>query len=66
MNNKLSIKDKLNILLKPSNLIKLVLVQQTELDRLDRKKTIRANDTKFIEYLYEHYIIQLKPKTYLT
>lgn len=61
----LSLKDKCRELLKHSS--RLVLVQQHELERiLLIKRDIRGANITYIEELYEHYIVQNKPKTYLT
>ena len=60
-----SLKEKLLILLEPSNLIKLVKVQQDELKAIQLCSRLKTMHTAFVEYLYEHYIIQGKPKTYL-
>lgn len=60
-----SIKYKLITLSKPSNIIKLVKVQQDEVKRIQLIKKIRTNHTFFIEQLYEHYIVQNKSKTYI-
>lgn len=61
-----SIKEKLNILNKPSNLIKLVLVQQQEVEKIYAKNRLnKGEDVAYIEQLYEHYIVQGKGKTYL-
>ena len=59
----LSIKDKLLALLKIGH--KLVLVQKHELERLRISKHKDRNAT-YINDLYEHYIINKLPKTYLT
>lgn len=61
-----SIKEKLNTLNKPSNLIKLVLVQQQEVEKIYAKNRLnKGEDVAYIEQLYEHYIVQGKGKTYL-
>lgn len=58
----LSLKDKVRELLK--NKHKLVLVQVHELERLMDDKR-RNQNVGYIEQLYNHYIIQGLPKTYI-
>lgn len=58
----LSLKDKVRELLK--NKHKLVLVQVQELERLMDDKR-RNQNVGYIEQLYNHYIIQGLPKTYI-
>lgn len=60
--NKLSLKDKVISLLKIH--YKLVLVQADELSRLRNSNKLCDNDY-YINNLYEHYIINKLPKTYL-
>ena len=60
----MSISDKIKILLKPSNAIKLVFVQKCELEYLQKN----IKNYKYFDYvnsLYNHYIINNLPKTYL-
>lgn len=64
-NTDISLNDKLKTLLKPSNLIKLVLVQQHELERINLLFRLREKEIVYIEQLYQHYIVQNKTKTYL-
>jgi hypothetical protein len=54
--------DKIKELLKQP--YKLVLVQQHELERL-RDKSLHTSDINYIYYLFNHYIIDVKNKTYL-
>lgn len=58
----LSLNDKVKDLLKIG--YKLVLVQQHELERI---KTIKHKDiyANYINQLYQHYILEELPKTYL-
>lgn len=58
----LSLKDKVRELLKIKH--KLVLVQVHELEIL-MDDTKRNQATGYIEYLYNHYIVQGLPKTYI-
>lgn len=55
--------DKLRILLK--NRSKLVLVQQHELERIQSSNRRREKHNEYVEYLYQHYIVDKKQKTYL-
>lgn len=59
-----SIKDKLLRLLEPGNFVKMVMVQQDELKAI-KKDSIKSNHVSYIEYLFNHYIEQKLPKTYL-
>jgi len=61
----LSFPEKISTLLSMSN--KLVLNQVHELERLKLKKNNKKSGTQlaFINYLYDHYVIQGMPKTYL-
>ncbi len=62
----ISLREKLITLIKPSNMTKLVLCQQHELERLHQmKKLSKANHGTYIEQLYQHYIVDNKPKMYL-
>ena len=54
--------DKIKELLKQS--YKLVLVQQHELERM-KNKSLHAVDSNYINYLYNHYIVEGKGKSYL-
>lgn len=64
--NGISLKEKLITLMKPSNMIKLVLVQQHELERICLVKRInKAIYSPYIEQLYQHYIVEGKPKTFI-
>lgn len=60
----LSLSDKIKILLKPHNAIRLVYVQKCELELLknDNKKD---RSHFYIDYLYNHYIVLNLPKTFL-
>ena len=60
--NGITLLDKIKKLLEQP--YKLVLVQRHELERL-RLKGNRSDYTPYIDGLYNHYIIQGKPKTYL-
>lgn len=61
--NELSLNDKIKALLKIKH--KLVLVQRHELERL---RILKHKDLQkiYVDNLYEHYIINNLPKTYLT
>ena len=54
--------DKIKELLKQP--YKLVLVQQHELERM-RNKSLHTSDINYIDYLFNHYIVEGKGKTYL-
>lgn len=58
----ITLQDKIRKLLEKP--YKLVLVQQHELERLrlNNKRSVNAN---YINYLYKHYILEKKEKTYL-
>lgn len=60
--NQVSTNDKLTALLKIG--YKLVLVQFHELERIKVMKN-RTDYTGYIGELYQHYIVEGKPKTYL-
>lgn len=60
--NQFTTKDKLRELLRQP--YKLVLVQQHELERL-RTKCNAEDYTKYIDGLYDHYVVKKLPKTYL-
>lgn len=62
-----SIQNKIRVLSIPSNKIKMVLVQQHEIDRLKLKNRKKLNDHEYqyVEQLYDHYITKNLPKTYL-
>lgn len=60
--NQLTLLDKIKRLLEKP--YKLVLVQRHELERLRLSKN-RAKHEAYIDQLYEHYIINKLPKTYL-
>lgn len=58
-----SINEKLVELMKPSNFIKLVLVQQQELETINSLRRIKdPKQSAYIDQLYKHYIIENKPK----
>lgn len=59
----LSLQDKIKELLKLGQ-HKLVLVQYHELERLKTMKH-KDNHVKYINYLYNHYIVEGLPKTYI-
>lgn len=44
----------------------LVLVQQHELELMNKRRKLSSNQSQYVENLYEHYIVNKKPKTYLT
>lgn len=61
-----SLREKLQTLLLPSNFTKLVLIQQEELKGLAKKGSYnRPPEVSYIEQLYKHYITEGKGKTYL-
>lgn len=63
----ISLREKLIELLKPSNLVKLVLVQQDELKRIVvNNGSFKPNHYAYIEQLYQHYIVNNKPKMYMS
>jgi len=60
--NGVTLQDKIRTLLEQP--YKLVLVQRHELERL-RLNNKRSAHAAYIDYLYYHYIVNKKPKTYL-
>lgn len=44
----------------------LVLVQQHELELMNKRRKLSSNQSQYVENLYKHYIVNKKPKTYLT
>lgn len=61
----ISLREKINHLLKPSVAIKLVLVQKHELERIQLNNNgFKANCYIYVEQLYQHYIVENKSKTY--
>ena len=58
----LSLKDKVKDLLKIRH--KLVLIQVHELERLRNSNKLNEQ-VKYVENLYNHYIVQGLPKTYI-
>jgi hypothetical protein len=60
----MSLSDKIKILLRPKNVIKLVYVQRCELEML-HKNDKKHEFQEYINYLYNHYIVHKLPKTYL-
>lgn len=58
-----TVEDKLKALLRVP--YKLVLVQLHELEKLRNRNKKNDYDIRFIEYLYLHYIVEGKGKTYL-
>lgn len=66
-NNKkevVSLSDKIKILLKPKNSLKLVYIQKCELELL-QKDSKKDKAHEYVNYLYNHYIVHNLPKTYL-
>lgn len=64
MSRSTSYKDKLNALYRPSNMQKMVLVQQHEIERLRKVTKPTIEHYHYVELLYAHYIEQKKDKTY--
>lgn len=62
-NSEFSTKDKIKELLKQP--YKLVLIQQHELEAM-RDKSLHKKEIDYVDYLYKHYIIEGKGKTYLS
>lgn len=62
-----SIRDKFKTLMLSSNFCKLVFSQQTELERISEMNRIDRSGRHilFIEQLYQYYIVEGKPKTYI-
>lgn len=60
----ISISDKIKILLKPHNAIKLVYVQFCELELLQRTRRKEFHN-EYVNSLYNHYIVLNLPKTFL-
>lgn len=44
----------------------LVLVQQHELELMNKRRKLSSNQSQYVENLHKHYIVNKKPKTYLT
>ena len=60
----MSLSDKIKILLKPKNAIKLVYIQKCELELL-QKDAKKDKSHEYVNYLYNHYIVNNLPKTFL-
>ena len=60
----ISLSDKIKTLLKPHNAIKLVHIQKCELELL-QKDCRKSVSHDYVNYLYNHYIVNNLPKTYL-
>lgn len=63
-NPQLSLIDKLKLLKKPSNKVKMVLIQQHEIENITINHKVSVHKG-YIEYLFDHYVINNLPKTYL-
>ena len=61
--NIISLQDKINKLLSMRNSLVLVQVQEVERIKVLKSRTPRTN---YINQLYKHYVIEGKPKHYLT